>query len=116
MLAHYLQLSLKVLRRRPFFTFISIVGISLTLLVLMVATALMDHSWAPMAPESRQSRILLSETAMAFGSRPDGGISAWCCRAGRGLYEKYARTLPGVEYLSLFKDTRQVDSYVDGRK
>ncbi|MGH9238529.1 MAG: ABC transporter permease [Vicinamibacterales bacterium] len=116
MLKHYLLLSLKVLRRRPFFTFISIVGISLTLLVLMVTTALMDHSWAPMAPESRQSRILLSETAMAFGSRPDGGISAWCCRAGLGLYEKYARTLPGIEYLSVFKDTRQVDSYVDGRK
>jgi putative ABC transport system permease protein len=116
MLAHYLLLSLKVLRRRPFFTFISIVGISLTLLVLMVTTALMDHSWAPMPPESRQSRMLSSESAMAFGSRPDGGISAFCCRAGKRLYERYARNLPGVAYLSIFKDTRQVDSYLDGRK
>jgi len=116
MLTHYLRLSLKVLRRRPFFTFISMVGISLTLLVLMVATALMDHSWAPMAPESRQNRTLISGAAMAYGSLGNGLISAWCCNAGVALFDRYARELPGVEILSVYKDTRQVDSYVNGRK
>jgi putative ABC transport system permease protein len=116
MLKHYLLLSFKVLRRRPFFTFISIVGTSLTLLVLMVATALMDHSWAPMAPESRQDRMLVSGAAMLFAPSADGGLSSWCCTAGFGLFDRYARGLPGVEHLSIFKNTRQVDSYVSGRK
>jgi putative ABC transport system permease protein len=116
MLKHYLLLSLKVLRRRPFFTFISIVGISLTLLVLMVTTALMDHSWAPMAPESRQDRMLVSGTAMLFAESPDGGMSAWCCNAGFALFDRHGRGLPGVAHLSIFKNTRQVDSYVSGRK
>ena len=36
MLNHYLTLAVKVLLRRKFFTFISLFGISFTLLVLMV--------------------------------------------------------------------------------
>lgn len=116
MLTHYLRLSLKVLLRRRFFTFISIVGISLTLLVLMVATAIMDDSWAPMPPETRQARTLISAQALAYGEQPDGGMSAWCCTAGFALFDRYARNLPGVEYLSIFKSSRQVDSYVDGGK
>ena len=36
MLKHYLSLAVKVLLRRKFFTFISLFGISFTLLVLMV--------------------------------------------------------------------------------
>ena len=39
MLNHYLVLAVKVLLRRKFFTFISLFGISFTLLVLMTATA-----------------------------------------------------------------------------
>ena len=116
MLLHYLRLSLKVLLRRKFFTFISIVGISLTLLVLMVATAIMDNSWAPMPPETHQDRMLVSAQAMAYGDQPDGGMSAWCCSAGFALFDRYARNLPGVAHLSVYKDDRQVDSYVDGGK
>ena len=44
MLKHYLSLAVKVLLRRKFFTFISLFGISFTLLVLMVVTALFDHT------------------------------------------------------------------------
>jgi putative ABC transport system permease protein len=115
-LKHYLLLSLKVLLRRRFFTFISIVGISLTLLVLMVATAIMDHSWAPMAPETRQDRTLVSAQAVLYGDHPDGGSSEWCCSGGFALYDRYARGLPGVEHLSLFTGSVQVVSWVNGRK
>ena len=43
MLKSHLKLALKVLRRRPFFTAVSLVGIGLTLLVLTVAAAMFDH-------------------------------------------------------------------------
>src|SRR6185295_8230211 len=58
MLRHYLTLAVKVLLRRKFFTFISLFAISFTLLVLMVATAMMDHTFAAAAPETRQDRSL----------------------------------------------------------
>ena len=51
-------MTIAVLKRRPFYTAISLFGISFTLLVLMVVTAMADHALAPMAPESRQARML----------------------------------------------------------
>ena len=116
MLAHYLRLSVKVLLRRPFFTLVSIIGVSLTLLVLVVATAIMDHSWAPMAPETRQDRMLVSAQAFLWGPHPDGGMNGWCCTAGYALFDRYARNLPGAEVLSLYSDAHVVDSWHDGRK
>ena len=50
MLRSYLKLAWKVLWRRKFFTAISLFGICLTLVVLMVATAVLDHIFAPLAP------------------------------------------------------------------
>ena len=63
MLKHYLVLATKVLLRRKFFTFISLFGISFTLVVLMVVTAIFDHTFAPMAPEVRQDRTLYVESS-----------------------------------------------------
>ncbi len=111
MLKHYLLISLKVLRRRPFFTFISIFGISFTLLVLMVVTALLDHTLAPIAPQTRQHLTLVSGQANMFG---DNG--SWCCVGGFTLYDRYAKNLPGATHLALYTSTRPVNSYVDGRK
>ena len=47
MLRNYLKVAWKVLLRRKFFTFISLFGISFTLLVLMVTTSVLDHVFAP---------------------------------------------------------------------
>jgi putative ABC transport system permease protein len=114
-LRHYLLLSLKVLLRRKFFTFISIVGISLTLLVLLVVTALIDHRLAPMAPETRQDLTLASTVAVMYG-RNEGGTDRWCCGGGYALYDRYARNLPGAASLSIFSGYRPVFSYVNGQK
>ena len=47
MIRNYLKIALKVLARRKFFTFISLFGICITLVVLMVATAMLDQIFAP---------------------------------------------------------------------
>ena len=49
---------MKVLLRRKFFTAISLFGISFTLVVLMLATAALDHVLAPYPPEINQDRTL----------------------------------------------------------
>ena len=58
MFQSYLKLAWRVLWRRKFFTAISLFGICFTLVVLMVATAVLDHIFAPLAPEVRQDRTL----------------------------------------------------------
>jgi putative ABC transport system permease protein len=111
MLKHYVSLAVKVLLRRKFFTFISLFGISFTLLVLMVVAAMFDHAFAPMAPETRQDRTLGVHNAVMYGPH-----STWQSSAGYKLFNTYARNLPGVERLSLYTGGRAVNSYVDGQK
>jgi len=50
MLKNYLKIAFKVFLRRKFFTFISLFGISLTLIVLVVAVALFDTFSDPRRP------------------------------------------------------------------
>jgi putative ABC transport system permease protein len=77
----------------------------------MVVTALLDHMLAPMAPESRQDRIIGVYRAAMFGDR--GG---WTGQAGYKLFDKYARGLEGVERLSIFSAGGNVASYLNGQK
>jgi putative ABC transport system permease protein len=100
-----------VLKRRPFYTAISLFGISFTLLVLMVVTALADHTLAPMAPESRQARMLGVHSARMFGPN-----SAWSSEAGYLLFDKHARNLPGVDTLTIFASGSSVTTYLGDQR
>ena len=111
MLTHYLVLAVKVLLRRKFFTFISLFGISFTLLVLTVVAALFDQSFGPGAEEPLQARTLYAGRAVMYGDN-----NTWSSNAGFKLFDRYARELPGVERLSLYQNSRTVHSYLDGRK
>ncbi len=111
MLKHYLTLALKVLWRRRFFTFISLFGISFTLLVLTVVAALFENAFGPGAPEPRLNRTLFVDRAVMYGPH-----STWSSSGGFKLFDKYARNLPGVERLSLYEDERTVQSFLEGRK
>ena len=111
MLRHYLTMTIAVLKRRPFYTAISLFGISFTLLVLMVVTAMADHTLAPMAPESRQARMLGVHSARMYG--PD---TAWSSNGGYLLFDKYARNLPGAEALTIFSGFQTVSTYLGDQR
>src|SRR3954469_13752826 len=111
MLKHYLTLALKGLWGRKFFTFISLFGISFTLLVLTVITAMFDHAFGPGAPEPRLNRTLFVDHAVMYGPH-----SQWSSSAGFKLLDKHARNLPGVERLSIYQEEKTVESFVNGRK
>ena len=111
MLRHYLTMTIAVLKRRPFYTGISLFGISFTLLVLMVVTAMADHTLAPMAPESRQARMLGVHSARMYG--PD---HAWSSNGGYMLFDTYARALPGVEELTIFSSAQTVSTYLGDQR
>src|SRR6476661_3095285 len=62
MLLNYLKIAWKVLLRRKFFTFISLFGVSFTLMILLVVMALFDQMTGPNAPEKRIDRMLFVNT------------------------------------------------------
>lgn len=96
MLENYLKLALKVLLRRKFFTFISLFGISFTLVVLLLVTAVFDNTFGAVAPESRQDRTLCVTRASLAG---DLGIRTG--GPGYALLERTIRDLPGAEASSI---------------
>src|SRR5205085_4298093 len=101
-----IKLALKVLARRKFFTFISLFGISMTLLVLVVATAVLDNVYSPRAPESKFDRALLVLSIAQIG--PDATMTT---NPGFAFLEKYHRTMPDIEAASIYSEARQTRMY-----
>jgi len=111
MIINYIKLAIKVLARRKFFTFISLFGISLTLVVLMVATALLDNLFSPRKPESRYDRALILLILGESGPEADR-----TSRPGYGFLDKYVRDLPGAEATTIFSGTDATAIYHQGQK
>ena len=111
MIKNYIKLALKVLGRRKFFTFISLFGISLTLVVLMLATAILDNLFAPRKPESRFDRVLGVHVMGLYGSQ--GGMTTY---PGYAFIKKYVFDLPGAENQSMFTIQSPMVMYHGGRK
>lgn len=108
---HYTKLALKVLWRRKVFTVISLFGISFTLVVLMVVSAMIDHLLAPSPPETHLGRTLHASYISLEGDkyRSNGGV-------GYGLLDHYMRDLPGVERMAIVSSPKHVSSFVKGEK
>ncbi len=52
MFGNYLKMAWKVLRRRRFFTFVSLFGIGFTLTTLLIVVAIADHTWRRPTPRT----------------------------------------------------------------
>jgi len=114
MLRNYLKIAMKVLLRRKFFTFISLFGVSLTLVVLLVATAMLDHVFAPQAPEVQGNRTL-GVYLMAMRG-PEATRTSF---AGYQFLDRFVRPmtqLPYVEAVTCFSLPVTGISYLDGKK
>ncbi|MGA8808920.1 MAG: ABC transporter permease, partial [Thermoanaerobaculia bacterium] len=106
-----LKLALKVLARRKVFTAISLVGITMTLSVLMAATAIVDNVLAPRVPESQLDRILTVDFVSMQG--PENMRQS---NPGRGFLDKTIRNLPGVERTSTYSEIQSAVVYDDGKR
>jgi len=111
MITNYLKLAYKVLLRRKFFTFVNLFGTSVTLLVLVIASAMLDHTFSPMAPEVKLDRTL-HVTYMAM--RGEG--NEWSGSPGYGFLDRYCRDIPHVERMSLYTGAHAAASFVGGEK
>ena len=114
MIKNYLKVALKVLGRRKFFTFISLFAISVTLLVLLVATALLDNVFATGAPEIHADRML-----GVYRMTMKGPENTWTSPVGYAFLDRYVRPmakLPSVERITITSFAESVVSYLNGRK
>src|SRR6476661_5716564 len=114
MIRNYLKVALKVLGRRKFFTFISLFAISVTLLVLLVATALLDNVFATGAPEVHADRMLGVYRMTMKG--PENTESAPVGYAFLDHYVRPMAKLPSVERITITTFAESVVSYLNGRK
>jgi putative ABC transport system permease protein len=101
-----LKLAMRVLARRKVFTAISLVGITLTLVVLMVATAILDNVFAPSKPESQLDRMLFVSVVGRY-SKDMSNTSP----PGYGFLQKTIHDLPGAERVAYFTQLRTAVIY-----
>ncbi|HVS32672.1 MAG TPA: ABC transporter permease, partial [Thermoanaerobaculia bacterium] len=97
--------------RRKAFTAISLFGISMTLAVLMAATAILDHLFQARAPETRLDRTLLVTRLGQYGDQH--GMTS---RPGYAFLDQFVRTLPGIESASIFSTLQAGAIYRDGAR
>ncbi len=75
MLKNYFKIAVAVLKRRKFFTFISLFGISFTLTILMVLTAFIDKVVNDRYPDKKRDRLLFVNTIELRGPQAMNGSS-----------------------------------------
>jgi putative ABC transport system permease protein len=110
-LKNYIKIAWKVLLRRKFFTFISLFGISFTLMILMVVTALFDHVFGSQMPERKLDRLLFVNMMKEQGEQyqMSGPPSYY-------FLNRYVRTLQTPEKVSINSVFHAVNSYVNNQK
>jgi putative ABC transport system permease protein len=113
MLSNYIKIAWKVLLRHPFYTFITLFGISLTLTVLMVLTSFLDHVFGTHYPENKRFRSLYitSVTNMdsARTSRSQGPASF-------RFLTQYAKSLKTPEKVTISSMIGFANAYVEGKR
>ncbi len=111
MLKNYLKIAWKVLLRRKFFTFISLFGISFTLMILMVATAMVDHLTGPHTPETRMNRMLFLNLVQMYGKNNN-------MNSPPSYYylQNYVMPLKTPEKVGISSYFKGVNSYVNNKR
>jgi putative ABC transport system permease protein len=75
MLINYFKIAIAVLKRRKFFTFISLFGISFTLMMLIVLTAFIDKVANDNYPDKKRDRLLYVHDIALTGEHSYNGSS-----------------------------------------
>jgi putative ABC transport system permease protein len=112
MLRNYLLTAYKVFMRRKLFTAINLACIVLTLVVLMVITALLQTTFWPRGVEGKSGRFL-----QVYGIRSENpdGKSTRTTLLGYKTIDKYLKPMTGVERVSAFTMPGTVSVYQGDR-
>lgn len=113
MLKNYFKIAIAVLKRRKFFTFISLFGISFTLTILIVLTAFLDHLISPQYPDTKRNRALYINTALRVHTKNqyfnNGPLSYY-------FLNKYVSSLKTPEKVAISSIFATSNTYVNNKK
>jgi putative ABC transport system permease protein len=108
MLRNYLLTAWNVFMRRKLFTAINLVCIVLTLVVLMVITALLESAFYPTGVEGNSDRML-----QVISIRAQGSTTTSTTPLGYKLVETYLKPMQSVERVAVTTLPRTVSAYQD---
>lgn len=108
MLRNYLLTAYKVFMRRKLFTAINLVCIVLTLVVLMVVTALLENAFYPTGVEGKSDRFL---QVMKMQAESPGGDNIWTSQLGYKVIDKYLKPMKSVERVAATTSAQTVTVY-----
>ncbi len=109
MLENYLRTAFKVYTRRKLFTAINLLCIVLTLMVLLVVTALLQSAFYPSGVEGKSGRFLQVAGILAIGGKDEGNTRN--SPIGYKLIEQYLRPLKSVASVSAVTNPKSVSVY-----
>ena len=105
------KVALRGLVRRKFFTFISLFGIAFTLVVILVASAIVDHAFGSHPPETHGDRSLYVTSVRMKGPNRTSSSGP-----GYGFLDTEVRDLPGAERVTFFTNPTLAVSYLNGQR
>ncbi len=111
MLKNYLKVAFKGLTRKKYYTFISLFGIIITLVVLTVSVALLNHATSMGKSGSKLDRCLIVNRIEARFKK--GHIISY---PSYYVLDQYARNLKGPEAISIFSDARDAVLYSENKR
>jgi putative ABC transport system permease protein len=111
MLENYFKIAIAVLRRRKFFTFISLFGISFTLTILLVLTAFIDKVVGDNYPDKKRDRSLyISRISQQSKNTMSSGPPSFY------FLDHYARSLKTPVALAISSGFSGTNTYVNNKK
>src|SRR3954468_7250072 len=113
MLKNYLKIAIAVLKRRKFFTFISLFGISFTLTILIVLTAFVDNVTSANYPEVNRDRSLYIISIQERGTKTDHQMTG---PASYYFLSRYAGALKTPEKVAISSFFVATNTYVNNKK
>ncbi len=113
MLKNYFKIAIAVLKRRKFFTFISLFGISFTLTILIVLTAFINNVTSSNYPETNRERSLyittLQQKSKKYFNQQNGGATFY-------YLSHYVATLKTPAKVAIFSFFAATNAYVNNKK
>ncbi len=111
MLKNYFKIAIAVLRRRKFFTFISLFGISFTLTILLVLTAFIDKVVGDNYPDKKRDRSLYISrmSEVGKGNMNSGQVSFY-------FLNHYTGSLKVPVKLAISSGFNGTNTYVNNKK
>jgi len=113
MLKNYFKIAIAVLRRRKFFTFISLFGISFTLTIIIVLAAFWDNLTSAGYPDTKRDRSLYINFIMQENPKVQG------MKKGPGSYyfmERYVASMKAPEKVAISSVFTPTNAYVQDKK